>query len=203
MKLLIAEDDVLFVKLLDQILSPRYELVVARDGNEAWATLQQADAPRLAILDWVMPGLTGPEICRRVRASRSGSSMYLIIFTAKNNAADITAGLRSGADDYLTKPPVPEELRARVALGERVLALQDQVDAQSVLVGRAVEREIRLRERLTACPSCAQPHRLEDLHSATAYLGFHPERAASHFDARPEIHVGHGPSISTLEPTHS
>lgn len=143
MKLLIAEDDGFFVNVLQQVLGTDHQLFVARDGNEAWAALQQRNAPRMAILDWVMPGLSGPEICRRVRASATLSSMYLIIFTAKNNTADIVSGLRAGADDYLTKPPVAEELRARVALGERLLTLQNAVT--SVTPFHVTEREQRLR----------------------------------------------------------
>jgi DNA-binding response OmpR family regulator len=143
MKLLIAEDDVFFVNILEQVLGTDHQLFVARDGNEAWAALQQRNAPRMAILDWVMPGLSGPEICRRVRASATLSSMYLIIFTAKNNTADIVSGLRAGADDYIAKPPVAEELRARVALGERLLTLQNAVT--SVPLYHVAEREHRLR----------------------------------------------------------
>ena len=69
MKLLIAEDDILFRELLQRALAPDHEIVMAQDGAEAWATLQRADAPRLAILDWVMPGLSGPEVCRNIRQS--------------------------------------------------------------------------------------------------------------------------------------
>ena len=183
MKLLIAEDDVYFLKLLKVVLAPDHELVVARDGNEAWAALQRPYAPRLAILDWVMPGLSGPEICRRVRASATLSSMYLIIFTAKNNTADIVSGLRAGADDYLTKPPVPEELRARVTLGERLLALQDAVETQSALARQASTRESGLREKIAACPICQTPHRPEDLSGVDAYVSphFEPTKHCSPF----------------------
>ena len=141
MRLLIAEDDVFFQKLLQQILLPDHEVVVAYDGNEAWEKLQSPDAPQLAILDWVMPGLSGPQVCRRVRACAALSSMYLIILTAKNNEADIVSGLRAGADDYITKPPIPAELRARVRVGERILALQDAVEAQSLLATQALRGE--------------------------------------------------------------
>jgi CheY-like chemotaxis protein len=141
MRLLIAEDDVFFQKLLQQILLPNHEIVVAYDGNEAWEKLQSPDAPQLAILDWVMPGLSGPQVCRRVRACAALSSMYLIILTAKNNEADIVSGLRAGADDYITKPPIPAELRARVKVGERILALQDAVEAQSLLANQALRGE--------------------------------------------------------------
>ena len=131
MKLLIAEDDVLFRTMLVQVLASEYEIVVANDGTEAWEILQQPDAPRLAILDWVMPGFTGPEICRKVRASAFLSSTYILILTSKNSEADIVAGLRAGADDYITKPPTATELRARARVGKRILALQEALITQT------------------------------------------------------------------------
>jgi len=133
MKLLIAEDDDFFLTFLQQVLAPGHDLIVAHDGNEAWATLQRPDSPRLAILDWVMPGLSGPQIWRKVRACETLSSMYLILLTGKNNEADIVSGLRAGADDYITKPPIPAELRSRVRTGERILELQAAVQRQSTL----------------------------------------------------------------------
>jgi len=175
MKLLIAEDDLFFVKMLKHMLAPNHEIVVARDGNEAWAALQCPDAPRLAILDWVMPGLSGPEICRKVRSSAPLSSTYLIILTAKNSSADIVAGLRAGADDYITKPPVAEELRARIRMGERVLALQDAVEAQSALAFQASEREQNFRRGLAVDPLCERPIVQENLREVAAYLSRHVE----------------------------
>src|SRR6266536_1167163 len=133
MKLLIADDDPFFQELLQQVLAPEHEILIAADGNEAWERIQGPDAPRLAILDWVMPGMSGPQVCRKVRASVLLPSMYLIILTAKNNEADIVSGLRAGADDYISKPPVPAELRARVRVGQRILELQAAVQGQSTL----------------------------------------------------------------------
>lgn len=170
MKLLIAEDDAYFRNLLEHALAPDYELVVAQDGNEAWAALQQPDAPRLAILDWVMPGFSGPEICRKVRACARSSSMYLIIFTAKNSMADIVSGLRAGADDYITKPPVIEELKARVALGIRILKLQVAVAAESALARQAAEREHLLREAIADCPLCRRPRGQKNSQGVERYL---------------------------------
>lgn len=135
-KLLVADDDVFFQGLIQGLLAPEYDLIVVQDGMEAWHELQRPHAPRLAILDWVMPGLSGPQICRKIRASENLSSAYLILLTAKNNESDIISGLRSGADDYITKPPLPAELRARIKMGERVLALQDAVEAQSEITNR-------------------------------------------------------------------
>jgi DNA-binding response OmpR family regulator len=147
MKLLVAEDDVLFQRVLAQILPEEFEVTLACNGNEAWEILQQPDAPQLAILDWVMPGLNGPEICRKVRAREELKSMYLIIVTSKNSEADIVSGLRAGADDYITKPPVPAELRARVRVGERVLRLQQAVAAQSMSGRRWLTEESLGREQ--------------------------------------------------------
>ena len=151
MKLLIAEDDVFFRRLLEQILGSAYELVVTEDGNDAWAEFQKPDAPRLAILDWVMPGLTGPEICRKARACEALSSAYLIILTAKNSTADIVSGLRAGADDYITKPPNPEVLRARVRLGERVMNLQNSAESQESAAFTLMAQRQRVRDLAAGC----------------------------------------------------
>ncbi len=148
MKLLIAEDDAFFSNVLQKTLAPHYELVVANDGNAAWIALEAPNPPRLAILDWVMPGLSGPEICRKVRSSPLLSSMYLIIVTSRNSSADIVSGLRAGADDYITKPFVPEELRVRIRLGERILASQNPFDSQW-RYPQASEPEDRLGNNLT------------------------------------------------------
>jgi DNA-binding response OmpR family regulator len=152
MKLLIAEDDIFFRRLLKQTLAPDYDVILAQDGNDAWATLQQPDAPRLAILDWVMPGLSGPQVCRRVRQCSRLDSMYLIILTAKNSAADVVSGLRGGADDYVTKPFSPEELRARVKIGERILDLKDSLAERSIEADEASERETLLQQLLLSLP---------------------------------------------------
>jgi DNA-binding response OmpR family regulator len=122
-KVLIAEDEPLFRKILSQLLCPEFELTVTEDGTTALARLQEEDGPVLAILDWVMPGLTGIDVCRELRARRQTAGMYLILLTARNSAADIVAGLRAGANDYLTKPVQAEELRARVQLGCRIMVL--------------------------------------------------------------------------------
>jgi DNA-binding response OmpR family regulator len=155
MKLLVAEDDVFFQRLLAELLGPEHEIVLACTGDEAWEILQRPDAPQLAILDWVMPGLTGPEICRKVRADERLHSMYLLILTSKNSEADIVAGLRAGADDYITKPPIAAELRARVRVGERVLSLQRAVETQAlsnppVFAGSALRRTSRAEGRKPA-----------------------------------------------------
>lgn len=156
MKLLIAEDDAFFRRLLQQVLDPEYELSLVEDGIKAWRALQEVDGPRLAILDWVMPGMSGPQVCRKVR-EQGLAGRYLTILTAKNSAADILSGLRAGADDYVTKPFDPEELRARVRVGKRVVELQDAVEAQAILLRKARESE---RELLRLLPICRNCHRI-------------------------------------------
>lgn len=169
MRVLIAEDDKFFQKLLEQILA-EHELAITHDGNEAWTALQNPDPPRLAILDWMMPGLSGPEICRKVRGCSSLVSTYLILLSAKNNEADIVSGLQAGADDYITKPPLAAELQARVKVGERILALQDTLAVQTALADQAFRRETHLaepqadRRSREATPSQNNLIRLENLH---------------------------------------
>ena len=146
MKILIAEDDALFREGLKQILAPEHELLFTNNGDEAWAALQTGNPPRLAILDWVMPGLSGPQVCRNVRACTGLSSMYLILFTSRNSTADVISGFRAGADDYITKPFDPQELQIRVKLGKLVLDLQDAVESRL----RISEERIDLQPRLSA-----------------------------------------------------
>lgn len=125
MRILIADDDVTSRLVLAGVLAKcGHEVVATVDGADAWEALQRPDAPRLAILDWMMPGLAGVEVCRRVRALASGQPPYLIILTSRDQKADVVAGLESGADDYLAKPFDSGELRARVDVGRRLLELQ-------------------------------------------------------------------------------
>jgi len=148
-KLLIAEDDPFFRRILEQLLGSEFEVSTAVDGNMAWTMLEQKDGPRLAILDWVMPGMTGPEICRLVRTTPRVASAYLILLTDKNSAADITAGLRAGADDYLTKPFDPGELRARVGMARRIVELQTDLATQVIALEDALQREKLLQTRVS------------------------------------------------------
>ncbi len=125
MKILIADDDVTSRLVLTGVLRKHgHEVVVTVDGAEAWEAMRGPDAPALAILDWVMPGLAGVEVCRLVRGLQSDQPPYLIILTSRGEKADVVAGLEAGADDYLAKPFDPGELRARVDVGRRMIELQ-------------------------------------------------------------------------------
>lgn len=140
MKLLIAEDDAFFRKVLYQLLCPDFEIAIAEDGIQAWSMFQESGWPLLAILDWVMPGMSGPQICRHARACEETANSYIILLTSKNSAADIVAGLHAGADDYVTKPFEAEELRTRIRLGRRIVELQMTVMAQSIRLQEAQSR---------------------------------------------------------------
>lgn len=125
MKILIAEDNITTRRILKTILVKwDYDVVSACDGNEAWEKLQEKNPPRLIILDWMMPGISGVEICRRLRQTDPVKAMYIILLTARDEKNDIVEGLGAGADDYIAKPFDTEELRARIDVGRRVIELQ-------------------------------------------------------------------------------
>ena len=130
MKILIADDSIVSRHLLDATLRRwGYEVVVACDGNEAWQILQSENAPKIAILDWMMPGLTGPEVCRRVRATAKDKDIYtyILLLSSKSQREDLIEGMESGADDYLTKPFDQHELKVRLRPGVRILELQHEL----------------------------------------------------------------------------
>src|SRR5437899_1581620 len=128
MRILIAEDDRVSCSVLENSLKHwGHEVVVTCDGRAAWEILQRADAPKLAILDWMMPEIDGVEVCRRARALQRREPTYLILLTAMHRKEDIVVGLESGADDYVTKPFDRSELLSRIRVGERMLGLQSNL----------------------------------------------------------------------------
>jgi two-component system cell cycle response regulator len=135
MKVLIAEDDVTSRLLLTRVLENwGYEVTVTMDGEEALAAMQADGAPRLAILDWMMPGMDGVDVCRRVRARATLEPPYIILLTALGDKDSVVTGLGAGADDYVGKPYDPDELRARLEVGRRMIELNDELlEAQHAL----------------------------------------------------------------------
>lgn len=128
MKILIADDDAVSLRMLEKTLERAgYEVTAVSHGRKAAEELCRPDGPRLALLDWMMPQLDGPAVCRTVRHKRSQSHVYLVLLTSKSSKEDIVEGLESGADDYLTKPFDPGELKARLRTGMRILELEDNL----------------------------------------------------------------------------
>ncbi|HEV2176394.1 MAG TPA: response regulator transcription factor [Terriglobia bacterium] len=155
MKILIAEDDAVSRRALEGALKPcGCDLVVAADGAEAWEMLRAPDAPRLAVLDWMMPRLDGLELVRKVREHSPASLAYLIMLTCRDSRADLIQGLGAGADDYVTKPFHTDELRARVQVGLRVVQLQSALDARVRELEEALSRVKRLQGLLPICSYC-------------------------------------------------
>jgi CheY-like chemotaxis protein len=181
MKILVADDDAISRFMLETALSMwGYSVVTARDGREAWEILQSKDAPQLAVLDWIMPEIDGLEVCRKTRLLGSRHA-YLILLTARDEKEDIVCGLEAGANDYLTKPFDEDELRARVAVGAQMIALQEE------LVRRVSELEAALAHVKTLqgmLPICSYCKNIRDdknyWHDVESYITAHSEAIFSH-----------------------
>ncbi len=161
MKILIADDSSVSRHLLGSMVKKwGYDVISASDGTQAWEVLSGPDAPRLAILDWMMPGLTGPEVCEKVRGQGGDSYIYILLLTGRTQKEDVIEGMTAGADDYVVKPFDQQELRVRLRAGRRIVELQDELlsareelrqqathDALTGLKNRARIREV-LAERM-------------------------------------------------------
>lgn len=140
MRVLIAEDDSTSRLILQKSLERwGYEVIVACDGLEALELAQRPDAPWLMVLDWEMPGMDGVEVCRRVNERQGDHPVYVILLTARSSKDDLVAGLEAGANDYVGKPFDPEELRARVQVGQRFVGLYGEL----LETQRALENQAR------------------------------------------------------------
>jgi CheY-like chemotaxis protein len=182
MKILIAEDDSVSRRLLGATLSKfGHEVVIAADGAEAWAVLGQEDAPRLAILDWMMPEIDGVEICRRVRLMANATPLYLILLTAKSSKEDVVIGLDAGANDYLTKPFDRAELRARVQVGVQVLELQESLAGRVRELEDALSKVKQLEGLLPICSYCKKIRDEQNYwQRVDSYLSDHTDVLFSH-----------------------
>jgi two-component system cell cycle response regulator len=128
MRILIADDESVSRRMLHALLGKwGYDVVTAEDGDAAWEKLKAPDAPRMALLDWMMPGQNGVDVCRALRRERPEPYTYILLLTAKDSKDGVVEGLESGADDYLTKPFNPQELKARIRVGLRLLDLEDNL----------------------------------------------------------------------------
>jgi sigma-B regulation protein RsbU (phosphoserine phosphatase) len=155
MQVLVADDDLLYRRLLSAALSAwGFSFEVVENGNHALELLAKADGPRIALFDWVMPGLEGPEVCRRLRTLPRQQLIYAILLTAKSSKQDIISGLQAGADDYMTKPFDREELFARLQVGVRVLTLQQSLSQRFQELAEALASVKQLQGLLPICCYC-------------------------------------------------
>lgn len=182
MRILIAEDDVTSRWLLDRVLKRwGHDIVIASSGTEALEALLSPESPQLAILDWLMPGMTGVEVCREVRRVNPLTSRYLILLTSKSDKGDVVSGLEAGADDYITKPFNQDELRARIKVGLRVIELQSQLAERVAQLEAAIAREKQLQGLLPICSYCKK---IRDdgnyWHQVESYIVTHADVRFSH-----------------------
>ena len=147
-KVLVADDSAVSRKLVELTLHEKqYSLVFAESGREA-LDLFAEHRPALVIVDWIMPDLTGLEICQHIRSRSQASYTYIILLTGKSEKESVVEGLAAGADDYLTKPFHHEELIARVGVGLRIIGLQREIEAKNLLL-----KELALTDALTSLPN--------------------------------------------------
>jgi len=155
MNILIADDELIYRRLARAALEAGgHGLTEVSDGASALRELESETGPSLAVIDWMMPGLTGLDVCRKIREAGGPTPPYLILVTAQGRAEDIVAGLEGGADDYLTKPFNPAELRARVQVGVRVLELRSALADRVKALEEALAQVETLHGLLPICAWC-------------------------------------------------
>ena len=182
MKILVAEDDLTSRRMIEAMLAKYgFQVTTVCDGNKAWEVLQADDSPQLVILDWMMPGMEGVEVCQKVRALQQSKATYIILLTSKDKKADIVSGLAAGADDYITKPYDREELRARVQVGERVVKLQTALAAR---VNELQEALLHIKTLKGILPICMHCHKIRNDEDAwqrlESYIQEHSGAELSH-----------------------
>ena len=182
MQVIIAEDDRVTGEILARTLQRwNYETMLVGNGAQAWEHLRQTTEPTLAILDWMMPEMDGPDVCRRVRQELPLANMYLLLVTARESRGDMVAGLDAGADDYIIKPFDIEELRARVGVGVRMLGLQQKLAERVAELQTALSNVKQLRGLLPICSYCKRI-RGDDQYwqQVEGYIASHSDAQFSH-----------------------
>jgi len=181
-RILIAEDDAVSRHLLEATLAKwGYEVVSTTDGIQAFDALSQPDAPSLAVLDWMMPGMDGAEVCRRTRSLGTDRLLYIILLTAKGRKEDIVQGLTAGADDYIIKPFDRSELKARINVGERILRLQAELAARVKELEFALANVKLLQGLLPICCYCKKIRNDQNYwQQVDTYIADHSEAQFTH-----------------------
>jgi DNA-binding response OmpR family regulator len=193
MRILVAEDDAVTRKLLESTLGRLgLDVIAVADGNAAWnalETLKGEEAPELALLDWMMPGLEGIQILRRLRTTPGFELLYVILLTSRTDKEDVAYGLAAGANDYIVKPFDPSEMEARVRVGERMVKLQRNLAARVVELEVALAHVQRLQGLLPICSYCKK------VRNETNYW----EQVDSYLTSHSDLKLTHGICPQCLE----
>jgi DNA-binding response OmpR family regulator len=185
MRILVAEDDSVTRRVLEATLSRiGFDVITASDGTATWRmleTLDGKDAPELVVLDWMMPGIDGIEICRKLRTTPGFELMYIILLTSRSEKEDLAMGLIAGANDYISKPFHPIELESRVRVGQRMLNLQRSLTSRIAELEGALAHVRRLQGLLPICSYCKKV-RNEDNYwqQVESYITSHSDLKLSH-----------------------
>ena len=188
---LLADDDKLTLNVLNDTLTRAgYDVLTATDGEQAWKKLQESKA-QVAILDWIMPGMEGVEICRRAQQHPAFVNRYFILLTGKSSTEDLVAGLQAGASDYLRKPFEEAELLARVEVGVRFIELQQKLADRVEELEKALTQVKRLEGLLPICSYCKRIRNEQDYwERVDAYISMHANVRFSH-NICPECYEKH------------
>jgi len=182
MRVLIADDEATTRHLIQATLGGwGFEVLVAGDGSEALRVLQGSRGPEIAMLDWMMPGIDGLEVCRRMRATMPNAATYIILVTVRGGLENVVRGLEAGADDYITKPFDPRELRARLHVGVRIVQLQRALMERFQELEDALKRVKQLQGLLPICSYCKKIRNDRNYwEQVDAYITSHSEARFSH-----------------------
>ncbi len=182
MKILIAEDDPISALVLTtNLVNWGHEVEAVTNGVDALRILEEAGAPRLALLDWMMPGIEGPEVCRRVRIREQNIAPYIILLTARQGVEETVKGMAAGADDYVTKPYHREELLVRLQVGVRIVSLQTKLADRVAELEKAAEQVKRLELILPICGYCKKVRDDHDYwQNVESYVTSHTDTEFSH-----------------------
>jgi len=181
-RVLIADDEATTRHLIQVTLGNwGFEVLAAEDGTGALHIMTGANPPEIALLDWVMPGVDGLEVCRRMRAALLNAPTYIILITARGGLENVVQGLEAGADDYVTKPFDPRELRARLHAGARVVQLQKALLERNQELVDALKRVKQLQGLLPICSYCKKIRNDRNYwEQVDAYVASHSEAQFSH-----------------------
>lgn len=199
-KILVVDDEMTIRMMLDRVLTLwGYQAHLTTNGHEALEILRQPDPPKMVIVDWVMPGMDGLDLCRRIKQNEQLRSTYLILLTAKGSKENVVQGLEAGADDYITKPFDVNELRARIGVAERLLQTQGLLSEKIEELEKALAHVKTLQGTI---PICAHCHKIRDDQQAwqklEAYIEEHSEADFSH-SICPKCAAEHFPDIDIYD----